>query len=452
MSHFHSLPANNHFGYLSAMNKRTLFIWRDAILTLLVLLMLTGIASYIGHFIGHIDLHGLDPGKAAVKNLELLDIHYAYRAEHEEQAENIVLVNTGSLNHAERDAFRMDYMQVLDALQTAKPIAIGVDIEFDDTENDTIDALLEVSAGDCPTCVFATSADRSKLQLGPLRGFTEFPVDSMQCVRHIQLASEKKKGEPTSFSAQIARFVNPSIDLSKFTSGDTNAMYIDFVHHPNRFRHPLDENFRNDAVFDHFDAIEARDLLDSAKWAALKPHLEGKIILLGHIGNTAYQEEKYHSDNPYAVGNNYDLEDMHVAPHGHADLVQRRANAHGLTIHAEAVHNLLYSDRPLRKPAAWIEYGLIALWLLLVTVYYMWLKNFGDLYKVFAILSAPVITIVATYLVLGARSDGHYINIGLMNVTTFLLVEVVEFYGKIANRLKKKWNFKSYYCYSQASH
>ena len=80
------------------MNKRTLFVWRDAILTLLVLLMLTGIASYIGHFIGHIDLHGLDPGKAAVKNLELLDIHYAYRAEHEEQAQNIVLVNTGSLD------------------------------------------------------------------------------------------------------------------------------------------------------------------------------------------------------------------------------------------------------------------------------------------------------------------------------------------------------------------
>jgi CHASE2 domain-containing sensor protein len=434
------------------MNKRTLFIWRDAILTLLVLLMLKSLASFIGHFIEHIDLHGLDPGKAAVKNLELLDLHYAYRAEHEEQAENIVLVNTGSLNHAEPDSFRLAYINVLDALQTAKAIAIGVDIEFDITNNGNVDGLLVDSADNCPTCVFATSADSLKLKMGTTRGFTEFPVDSMQCVRHIQLASDKKKGESTSFSAQIARFVNPSIELSDFTSGDTNAMYIDFVHHPNRFRHPLDEHFRNDAVFNHFDAIEARDLLDRASLAALMPYLEGKVIMLGHLGNTAYQKERYHDHNVYAVGNTYDLEDMHVAPHGHADLVQRRANAHGLTIHAEAVHNLLYSNRHLKKPAGWIEYGLISLWLLLVTVYYMWLKNFGDAYKVFAILSAPVITIVATYLVLGARSDGHYINIGLMNVTTFLLVEVVEFYGKIAYRLKKKWNFKSYYCYSHASH
>jgi len=434
------------------MNRRTLYLWRDAILTLLVLLMLSLIVSFFAGFIGHIDLHGLDPGKAAVKNLELLDLHYAYRADHEEQPENIVLVNTGSLNHSAPDSFRMDYMNVLHALQAAKPKAIGVDIEFDDTENGIVDGLLVDSANDCPNCVFATSADSSKLQLGTLRGFTEFPVDSMQCVRHIQLASDKKNTEPTSFAAQIARFVNPSIVLSDFTSGDTNAMYIDFVHHPNRFHHPLDEYFRSDAVFNHFDAIEARDLLDSASLAALMPYLEGKVIMLGHLGNTAYQEERYHDNNVYAVGNTYDLEDMHVTPHGHTDLVQRRANAHGLTIHAEAVHNLLYGNHTLKKPAAWVEYSLIALWLVLVTVYYMWLKNFGDVYKVFAILSAPIITIIATYIVLGARTEGHYINIGLMNVTTFLLVEVVEFYGKIAYRLKKKWNFKSYYCYSHASH
>jgi hypothetical protein len=274
----------------------------------------------------------------------------------------------------------------------------------------------------------------------------------LQCVRHIQLVSNRKGSIQPSFSAQIVTFVNPSVNLSEFTSGDTNAMYIDYVHHPNRFRHPLDERFVNDPIFNHFDAIEARDLLDSATMVALLPHLEGKVIMLGHLGNTSYQEEKYHSNNTYAVGNTYDLEDMHVAPHGHADLVQRRANAHGLTIHAEAVHNLLYGNHTLKKPAAWIEYSLIALWLVLVTVYYMWLKNFGDVYKVFAILSAPIITIIATYLVLGARTEGHYINIGLMNVTTFLMVEVVEFYGKIAYRLKKRWNFKSYYCYSHALH
>jgi len=357
---------------------------------------------------------------SASSDLCLNDLHYAIRDRDnsgQPLSGRLLLVNTGDLPS---DRFREGLAGLLDVLRRHRPAVIAVDHAFSaDTSIPGTQSLVS-AIGATPGIILARpgEAPASPPSFGGdvTWADVDFPVQSYSIRRY-------REGGGT-FAAAVAR----RLGYEAADGGGDGAFIIHYV--------ALDLFPVAGLLMDSVDVDAYRFLgpprslpmlnagelllaegLDSGR---LGRFLEGKAVLIGHLGSTALRDIRH------------DVEDRHPVPCD-STLVHRQRTMSGLMIHANAVENLLNPDVRFRELDS--EGWFVAFEESLVVLYLIFLI-FAKGGKLLNILMMLLLSLPVLFVVLYLMHHSVYAEMGATLLQLLIFEEMVEILDPMYHRVR----------------
>ena len=283
------------------------------IVTILILLFI-----WLLDFI-RVNLHFLDPFNYGLKDYEITDIVFSQLRDADIISEDrIVLVNVGQ---PDRDTIS----KMINHINAAKAAVIGVDVFFEVRKDSAIDSMLHYSIKNSPNIVLANRLvnyiDRKDLfetEVGidtffsnhATMAFANFPTNDTRTIRYFSPKEKTLLGEAFAFTTSIVQKYDPKAvqDLMQRKNPVEQINYF--------------------GGLNSFAYYEPKTLL-SIPSEDLRESLEGKIVLLGYIG-----EQRW--DRP--------ILDRHFTPLNPKYTGRTEPDMNGLVIHANILRMILNRD------------------------------------------------------------------------------------------------------------
>lgn len=357
---------------------------------------------------------------SASSDLCLNDLHYAIRNRDnsgQPLSGRLLLVNTGDLPE---DDFREGLAELLQVLRRHRPAAIAVDHTFSaDTSLSGTRALASAIAATPGIILARHDGDTTTtLSFGGDVAWADvdFPPQSYTIRRYREGGG--------SFAAAVARRLGYE---AKEGSGDGTFI----IHYVAQDSYPVANLLMDTVDVDAYGflggpgalpMLTAGELLLAEAWnpGRLGRFLEGKAVLIGHLGSTALRDIRN------------DVEDRHPVPCD-SNLVHRQRTMSGLLIHANAVENLLHPELRFREldSEGWFvafEEALLLLYLIFL-IFAKWGKLLNILMML--LLSLPVL-----FVVLYLMKHSVYAEMGATLLQLLIFEEMVEILDPMYHRVR----------------
>jgi CHASE2 domain-containing sensor protein len=409
-------------------NKKAFF--KDLIAIVLMLKIVLLLFAFVIHF-----FESLNPIEKALEEIEFADLYYK-QAERTRVPEenNIVIVNTGSIQAETIGAFRSQLSQSISMVNSCKPSILACDIIFDKDSNDPIaDQELLTSLAVCDNLILGTRKEVAVKEQSPLLHIDnakyaslELIGDSLEVIRSYPMRENDNHKIENTFAYVIAKSVDQNINEIDFASIHHNELDIDYQYHSYKYNNLLDTLTESHPW--EFNVIEANQI-DSSNYSRLKELLKGKIVIFAHIGIGK-------------ASNLFDIEDRHLSPHGNEDIFHRAPVTPGVFIHAEVLQMIL--NNRLLYPVNSIWRSIIEnLILILVAFTYIKIANGSNWFKPIVVPLAFALSFLFIFISLKLRDNHTMWNVGFLNLQLILMIEVLEFYEPIALWMKRKWKINT---------
>ena len=337
----------------------------------------------------------------ALSDVSINDVHYRLKSRVDldnrlQSDSTILLINSGDLDHR---YFRAYLSELLMLINHFDPICIGVDHDFSSENKLGTEALVN-TVNSIPNIVLAQTGYDHKLKIGGIYGDAHFP-NNQESVRFYY-------SKKTTFAYQLARLAADSLVPIQGEAFIINYQSFDNgVSHVNN----TSDQFYN-SNFKYINAQEVFSLKTDTN--ELKGLLNGKIIIVGHLGSICTDA----SGGVKFDNSIFDVEDKHKVPCDLANLYNREKKMFGAVIHANAIVNILDSDKRFTNLNGILSNALFNMMLLLF-IFYAIFKSKG---KVSNILIMIILSIPLLYLVLMLMNSNIYISAGI-SLLEFLFVE-----------------------------
>jgi hypothetical protein len=357
---------------------------------------------------------------SASSDLCLNDLHYAIRDRDnsgQPLSGRLLLVNTGDLP---ADDFREGLAELLQVLRRHRPAAIAVDHTFSaDTSLPGTQALAS-AIGAIPGIILARhdgdSASTRSFGGDVAWADVGFPLQSYSIRRY--------RDGGGSFAAAVARRLG-----YEASEGSGDGTFI--IHYVAHDSYPVANMLMDTIDIDAFGflggpsalpMLTAGELLLAEAWdpGRLGRFLEGKAVLIGHLGSTSLRDIRN------------DVEDRHPVPCD-SNLVHRQRTMSGLQIHANAIENLLNPEVRFRDldSEGWFvafEEALLILYLIFL-IFAKWGKLLNILMML--LLSLPVL-----FVVLYLMNLSVYAEMGATLLQLLIFEEMVEILDPMYHRVR----------------
>jgi CHASE2 domain-containing sensor protein len=350
-------------------------------------------------------------------DFSLNDLHYKLDSSTRDvkRFENLILVNSGSLNQA---TFRLELAQLVDSIKQADAKVIALDIDFsnDTTKPGTCELLNQLN-----NTSSIVLAERFRNDSGKLRakkavyGGVMFPEE--------QFTIRRYGAGDTTFAYKIAKAYGA--DVTNFDKLSKNFVLNytahDYFQLDLKSANPIADYTFSQHPDNTIPMIDGAALLsnDSLEISNVKQILKGKIVLIGHLGNSCLDDLKN------------DLEDKHPAPCDHM-LINRQKSMPGVLIHANAVENMINPKSQFTVVSDNIFFIVFEELLLILYLCFLLFVKAG---KVINIMLMLALSLPALYVVLLLMNYNIYIEMG----TTLLQLLVFEELAELIEPLYAKF-------------
>jgi hypothetical protein len=350
----------------------------------------------------------------AGEDLSLNDLHYKIdrKINRSKLSKEIILINTGSLSV---DNFRGELAELLLQIDSFNPKVIGVDHDFDDdtTRFGTEELLNSIEF--IPNIVLARNGrDTSKKM-----SLSKDKLADVSFPEYFNSVRRYYSNEST-FASKIASIFKPGLKSDLVI----DSFIINYVGHDffelkrSNFREFL---FTND-YSNQFPMIQSSDILSSSNYEKkiIKKLLNGKIILLGHLGNTCLTDFRNDSEDKFAVPCD-------------SNMLFRSKTMNGLLIHANAIENLINPECRFNVLSDQLWFLFLEELLILLYLYFLLFAKAGKLINILLMLglSLPVL-----YLTLYFMQNNIYIEMGTTLLQLLLFEELVEIIEPLYFKIK----------------
>jgi CHASE2 domain-containing sensor protein len=404
--------------------------FKDLIAIVLMLKIVLLLFAFVIHF-----FESLNPIEKALEEIEFADLYYKQEERTRVPEENnIVIVNTGSIQAEAIGSFRSELAQCISMVNSCNPSVLACDIIFDKDSNDPIaDQELLASLAKCKNLVLGANKEDKGGNQYPLLHIAhanyaslELVGDSLEVIRAYPFKKSDGKEIENTFAYSIAKKVNPSINENVFSSIHDNVLDIDYQYHSYKYNNLLDTLTESHPW--EFNVIEANQI-DSSNYDRLQELLKDKIVIFAHLGSGE-------------ASNLFDIEDRHLSPHGNKDIFHRAPITPGVFIHAEVLQMIL--NNRFLNPVSSIWLSIIEnLILMLVAFAYIKIANGSNWFKPIVVPLAFALSFLFIFISLKLRDNHTMWNVGFLNLQIILMIEVLEFYEPIALWMNRKWKIKT---------
>jgi CHASE2 domain-containing sensor protein len=344
----------------------------------------------------------------AGSDFSLNDLHYQLDSTNRnvKRFENICLINSGSLDPIQ---FRFELAQVIERIKKTEAKVIGIDLEFSNDSTIAGTSALLNQLGDTPRIVLAatTDANSDKLHIGnAVYGNVSFPDDQVTIRRYYSGDSTFAFKVSESFGSDVKKIANANKNfLINYSAHDYYLLNLNSSN-------PIADYTFTENTGNKLPVIDGAELLsdDSLVNSNVSQILKGKIVLIGHMGNTCLGNLKY------------DLEDKHPVPCDQM-LINRQKSMPGVLIHANAVENMINPTS--RFTVISDNFFFIAFEELLLTLYLCFLL-FVKAGKVINILLMLTLSLPSLYMVLLLMNHNIYIEMGTTLLQLLVFEELTE--------------------------
>jgi CHASE2 domain-containing sensor protein len=349
----------------------------------------------------------------------LNDLHYKLDSANRDvkRFENLILVNSGSLNPA---MFRLELAQLIDSIKQveAKVIAIDIDFSNDTTKLGTSELLYQLNNSSSLVLAERWRNDSGKLRVKQaVYGSVSFPEE--------QFTIRRYGSGDTTFAYKIAQAYGA--DLSNFNEISNNFVLNytahDYIQLDLKSANPIADYENTPCAGNKIPMIDGAALLsyDQLEISKIKQLLKGKIVMIGHVGNSCLDDLKN------------DLEDKHPVPSDQM-LINRQKSMPGLLIHANAVENMINPKSLFTVISDNIFF--IAFEELLLILYLCFLL-FVKAGKVINILLMLTLSLPALYMVLLLMNFNIYIEMGTTLLQLLVFEELTEIIEPLYSKFEK---------------
>jgi hypothetical protein len=335
---------------------------------------------------------------------------------HYTREKSVVLINSGSLNP---DTFRLQLSEVLRKLKTTNVKAIGIDHDF--SKNDKIGtAELRKEIESNPKIVYSYrpnkddgSVDESYFDFKAKKGETNLP-DAYTIRRYFSYGN--------TFGRQLAGLAYPE-KLKEFKNKN-KAFNINYCSIGSGLINCHPDSSMSSKYWDvNFKSIEAIDFLrDTNLYDFYKEELDNKIVIIGHLGTSAYDKK-------------YDVQDKFAVPIDSEKIMLRDKTMHGAVIHANAIENILHPESMFFELVGFWDFLIQEILFVLFLILLMF--NFSKLVN---ILILVVFSIPYVILVLKLMELNIYLTLTSTLLNLFFIEEFYEiikpFYLTITKKIK----------------
>ncbi len=355
----------------------------------------------------------------AIHDIDFSDLYYQSKEEQEYSLEDIVLVNSGSIQGATIAQKRAQMTQLLQIISGFAPKKIGLDIEYIASSNDSIDQKLEQVINKNKVVV-AVSKQFKSLFANSCLGYVNFPGESNTTIRnYYNYGIIEHESAEKNFSDTIPSFASFFVDKPKNLRGQDQEYYLKYYCKDRGFYDLNRKNIEQETLF-AFKAIEANQLLDKrVQLSNLKSVFEHKIVLIGHLGQGT-------------MNNLEDITDKHKTPTDF-EIISKSKIMPGLVIHANAIKQLQLDEHVVDLSSA---YSGLYLWAILyvVSLYFFivffWIRNrFKIFFGLFLELTILVFSVLfLQYCSIILLKANFHLNSLYIAVMMIFLVELKSFF------------------------
>ena len=390
---------------------RKYFFKRDTILATIAVFIVIGLFGLVP-----LNTDILNPIKTALDDFEFNDLAYAKLGKNNDKPldNRIVVVNIGWLDRAE-------IAQLLTRIDSSKPKAIGLDVQFEGAKDAETDAALQVRLGSIPNLIVASnivwkkdSVTEEKGLFGAgvkTAGYVNFVAEDKSTIRHFSPFEKNQKNLYSSFSASLVKIANPEAynDLVK------RNKQVEFIHY-GRTR-------------DKYFVVEGTDVLAGNTSADL---LRDKIILIGYVSD-----------------HKRDVEDKHFTPMNEKFVGKALPDMNGIIIHANIISMML--DRAyIKDTPVWLNWliTIVIAWSSIVLFMRYYIENhiwFHLVAKIVQMISAIFFVYVCIMLF---HKMGIRIDFKISLIVIVLAVDVIYFYEAFALWMNKRFGFKTVFIHN----
>lgn len=351
----------------------------------------------------------LNPIKTALDDFQFNDLAYAKLGKNNEtETDNrIVIVNVGRLD-------RQQIGNLILRIDSAKPGAIGLDVEFSEPRDPSIDSFLSNVLNNTQNLVAAshldwetdTGEERGYFNAVNNYGYANFIAKEKSTIRNFA-PFEKYNGKlVTSFSAAIVKTVDPKAYQKLFSRNRE----VETIH----YRRRVNKYF----------IINGDDVLNGH---INQNAIRGKIVLIGYINSSKR-----------------DLEDKKFTPMNSQFAGRALPDMNGVVIHANII-SMMLDGNYIRKVPGWLNWTITILiaWIHMVVFirYYVENYNWFHLVAKLAQLASAIFFIYLSIILFHLFT--LQIDVTMPAIVIILSVDVIYFYETFALWLNKKWRHKT---------
>ncbi|HMI08364.1 MAG TPA: CHASE2 domain-containing protein [Flavobacterium sp.] len=396
-----------------------------------LLLVYTGFLLFAVGFtylLEHLDLELYRIKELAIEDIDITDIHYQYEDTiFYHKRKDITIINSGSLTKGAE--FRKQLIVLIGKLKSAKKI--GLDLYFPDSLDTMVTKKLGRLLSERHIVFGVNKQEKSIFLSAPHQpfyyGLINLPDKEHESVREYYNCYRLPViGSPDLVT--VNSFARAMVDPEIKKHGES-TFFIKYCSKDKGFYNVMVPDMSEDRK-SNFPAIEGKDLMeDKVPPDSLKKYIEGKIIIVGHLGS-------------FQMNNPLDMNDKHRVPVDF-ELIKREPTMPGVVIQANAVQMLLDGNK---------VYAIKGFWCLLIVsiLLFFYLLAFMQIHKmrhVFYMLFIEVALLILSILGLMRLSialmcvNVHF-NMGIMLLGIALLIEFKLFafigYDWLVERIEKK--------------
>lgn len=377
---------------------------RDTILATIMVFAVMGLLSLIPF-----NTHVLDPIKLALQDFDYNDLAYSqfHKNSHTAVDTNLVVINI-------EDAGRKDIVEILNKTAEYRPLAIGVDVVFNEAKDAATDSSLlsfftshknAVLAYDLKTGNGTAVPGGFLYTAAPNKGYANFVGEAGGSIRYFAPFIQSENDLFLSFTSALIKTANAG-KYELFTKRNKTVEQINYSRTPGKYQ-----------------VISGRELLGDTGEISL----QNKIVLVGFVAENVFS-----------------IEDKHFTPLNEKSVGKSVPDMPGVLIHANII-SMMQSGDYINKWPGWIVWllAVVLCWLhMSVFIHYFVNKHiwFHLAAKVAQLLSA--ILIVYLGLLFFYKWDIK-INLTPTFVSIILAVDVLYFYEAMVAWLHKKFGFQS---------
>ncbi len=352
----------------------------------------------------------LNPIKTALDDFQFNDLAYAKLGKNNDtKTDNrLVIVNVGLLD-------RRQIGNLIKRIESAKPGAIGLDVQFSEPRDPSADSFLSNVLNNTQNLVAASKLDweaETFEQKGHfnntvnISGYVNFIAAEKSTIRYFSPFENHNGKLHTSFSAALVK----KMDLRAYQKLFSRNLEAEPIHYTRRV---------NQYVIINGDDVLNGQINQNA--------IRDKIVLIGYINNKKR-----------------DLEDKHFSPMNSQFAGRTLPDMNGIVIHANII-SMVLDENYIRKMPGWLNWivAVLIAWIHMGVFIRYYIENYNWFHLVakLAQLTSAIFFIYLSIILFYLFS--LQIDIKMPAIVIILSVDVIYFYDVIALWLHKKWGYKT---------